>query len=152
LEGTLRDSEVKKPLFVDLSSEGQTPRLEKSGEHFVVRAFTDLKRHKISDSEKTYFANETLVQGFAPTDQFITKRLWDVGNTGPYGHRGDLTTIEEAIGNHGGEARQSRLKYESLLTHEQRAIVAYLKTLQILPAGSASIVTESEPIDLPYRR
>ena len=32
-----------------------------------------------------------------PTEEFLTRKLWDVGSSDPYGHRGDLTTMTEAI-------------------------------------------------------
>jgi hypothetical protein len=63
-----------------------------------------------------------------------------VGNSAPYGHRGDLTTITEAILVHGGEARASRDAFVALSSEEQVKIVKFLKTLQILPAGSPRVV------------
>ena len=90
------------------------------------------------------------MQGFAETDRFITKRLWDVGNTPPYGHRGDITTIREAILQHGGEANRSRAAFVALSRADQDAIVAFLKTLQILPVGSPSVIDEPALESLPY--
>lgn len=37
-----------------------------------------------------------MIQSGVPVDQFITRKLWDVGNTAPFGQRGDLTTMTEA--------------------------------------------------------
>jgi CxxC motif-containing protein (DUF1111 family) len=68
-----------------------------------------------------------------PTEEFLTKKLWDVGNSDPYGHRGDLTTITEAIFFHGGEARDSRDALFALPQDDQNAIVEFLKALQVLP-------------------
>jgi CxxC motif-containing protein (DUF1111 family) len=65
-----------------------------------------------------------------------------VGNSAPYGHRGDLTTITEAILMHGGEARESRDAFVTLATEDQAAIVRFLKTLQVLPPGSNRVVVE----------
>jgi len=53
-----------------------------------------------------------VVQGGIPTEMFLTHRLWDAGNSAPYGHRGDLTTLTEAIMAHGGEAATSRIDFE----------------------------------------
>ena len=75
--------------------------------------------------------------------QFLSHRLWDVGNTGPYGHRGDLTTMTEAIHFHGGEARASRDAFFALPADDQAAIIEFLKTLQILPDGSPPMVDET---------
>ena len=142
LEGTMRLIEAVKPFEFDLTRQLQAPRLERRRDgRAVVRAFTDLKRHRICDTEKPFYCNENLGQGgFAPTDEFLTKRLWDVGSTSPYGHRGDLTTLREAILHHGGEARDARLAFESLTSDGQRMIIAFLKTLQILPEGSQRVV------------
>lgn len=152
LEGTLKAPEVE-PFAFDLTRDIPAPRLESApGGKAVIRAYTDLKRHRICDREKPFYCNETLVQGFAPTDRFITTRLWHIGNSAPYGHRGDLTTIREAILHHGGEARKSRLLFEELSRDDQGAIVEFLKSMQILPEGSDRTVVEDTEEPLPYAR
>jgi hypothetical protein len=103
----------------------------------LVRAFTDLKRHVICDSAKSQFCNEPAVSPLQPTDtlvlcahdQFLTAKLWDVGNSAPYGHRGDLDTIYAATVAHGGEATASEAQFEALADSDQSAVVAFLKTL-----------------------
>ena len=109
-----------------------------------VAAFTDLKRHVICDNNKPHYCNEPASPlqasdtNFAiPHDQFLTAKLWDTGNSGPWGHRGDLDTIYAAITAHGGEAASSEAQYESLSDSDQLAVVTFLKTLQmpILPAN-----------------
>jgi mono/diheme cytochrome c family protein len=121
----------------DMTREGEKPRLEKgNGGKVIVQAYTDLKRHKICDEDYPHFCNEKLVQGGVPTDQFITRKLWDVGNSAPYGHRGDLTTLTEAILAHGAEGKAARDNFAELAAGEQADIVVFLKSLQILPAGS----------------
>ncbi|HET6201379.1 MAG TPA: di-heme oxidoredictase family protein [Planctomycetota bacterium] len=108
----------------------------------TVRAFTDLKRHDLCDAapinseQITFYCNEQVVQGGVPTNLFLTRKLWDVGNSAPYGHRGDLTTITDAILMHGGEARSTRDAFVALTQAERDAIVEFLKTLQVLPEGS----------------
>jgi hypothetical protein len=103
-----------------------------------VFAYTDLKRHSICDTLKPHYCNEpssTLQSSDSgvpiPYDQFLTAKLWDVGNSAPYGHRGDLDTIYAAIVNHGGEATTVEAQYEALGDADQRAIVAFLKTLKM---------------------
>ncbi len=114
-----------------------------------VRAFTDLKRHDITDEEYDHFANEQVAQGslvgFAkpedftvapqprPTREFLTRKLWDVGNTDPYGHRGDLTTLTEAIYHHGGDARAQRDAYFALPQDDRDAVIEFLKSLVVVP-------------------
>jgi hypothetical protein len=128
--GTLNLSQVKKPFTFDLVKKCGLERLPDG--RAVVRAYTDLKRHVISDEEKPFFANEKLPQNGVPPNQFITKRLWTVGSTRPYGHRGDLTTIIEAIENHGGEARKSRLAFEKLSDDDRKKVIGFLKSLQVV--------------------
>ena len=107
----------------------------------TVAAYTDLKRHNLCDDASQpnpvrFFCNEQLSQGrpdqdgHPGTEYFITRKLWDVGSSAPYGHRGDLSTISEAILMHGGEGRSSRDTFASLTLQEQSSIVAFLKTLQ----------------------
>ncbi|RDJ00736.1 hypothetical protein B5K05_33230 [Rhizobium phaseoli] len=152
LEGTLHRRQVSRQFTFDLTSEGPRPRLERRSDGTaIVRAFTDLKRHRICDREKPHFCNESLVQGFAPIDEFLTRRLWGVGNTDPYGHRADLTTIREAIENHGGEARLARLSFEGLTFADQETIIAFLKSMQILPDGSSLVMDEEPVVPLPYQ-
>jgi CxxC motif-containing protein (DUF1111 family) len=98
---------------------------------FVVAAFTDLKRHKICDAEINHFCNEKVHQGLVPLDQFLTAKLWDIGTSAPYGHRGDLTTITEAILHHGGEARPQRSGFLALSHKEKSELIAFLKTLKV---------------------
>jgi cytochrome c peroxidase len=107
-----------------------------------VAAFTDLKRHVICDANKPHYCNEptTILQATDDNipiaqNQFLTAKLWDVGNSGPWGHRGDLDTIYAAITAHGGEATTSEAAFEALANSDQLAVVTFLKSLQmpILP-------------------
>jgi len=106
----------------------------------IVRAYTDLKRHSLCDNDINFFCNEQLAQGRADaidgtpgTEFFLTRKLWDVGNTAPYGHRGDVSTITEAILFHGGEGRASRDAFAASSAADQKAVVTFLKTLQVVP-------------------
>jgi hypothetical protein len=152
-EGTMRAQDVTQTVRFDVTKDTPEPRIERTPDgHAIVRAYTDLKRHRICDREKPHFCNELLVRDAPPPDQFITKRLWDAGNTMPYGHRGDLTTLREAIENHGGDARASRLAFEHMPAADQAAIIEFLKSMQILPEGSPRVVEEKAEPALPYGR
>jgi len=143
--GNLRVQDVKNLVTFDLTRDIPKPRLEPAGSGgAIVRAYTDLKRHVICDDQDPFFCNERLIQNGVPTNQFITRKIWDVGNTAPYGHRGDLTTITEAIMHHAGEARPQRMRFAALSTDQQADVIEFLKQLQILPNGSPREVTESE--------
>jgi len=151
--GNLRPEDIMRPITFDLTRDGPTPRLERLPDgRAIVRAYTDLKRHVICDERDPFFCNERMVQDGVPTDQFLTRKLWDVGSTAPYGHRGDLTTITEAILHHAGEARPQRERFAALPEEAQAAIVEFLKTLQVLPPGAPPEVTESQLQDLVRRR
>ena len=158
----LRAEGLGQILKFDMTVQGEKPRLDPNdGEGAVVRAYTDLKRHNLSDEDYNYFSNEQrpmgTLYGYAkrdsfynvpanvnrPNGDFLTARLWFVGNTAPYGHRGDLTMITEAIYHHGGEARAPRDAFFALNEFDRNAIVAFLKTLQILPPGSNRVIVES---------
>ncbi|KAF0193197.1 MAG: hypothetical protein FD165_300 [Gammaproteobacteria bacterium] len=138
--GTCRDPNVCPEYSYDMTEQGEGPRLEKGPRGTaIVRAYTDLKRHDLCDAEIRHFCNEQLAQGRPAQDGkpgsefFITRKLWDVGNSAPYGHRGDLSTITEAILAHGGEARASRDMFASRSYRDQVALVKFLKTLQVVP-------------------
>jgi hypothetical protein len=140
--GNLRPQDVPRPFAFDLLKDGPSPRLEKaSGGVVPVRAYTDLKRHVICDAADPFFCNEQLVQAGAPTNSFITRKLWDVGSSGPYGHRGDLTTMGEAILHHSAEGRIARDRFAALSAEAQGDVLAFLRTLQVLPEGSPRVVT-----------
>jgi len=147
----------------DMTQVGQEPRLEKTQDGgAILRPYTDLKRHNLCDdhgqvSPIRYYCNEGLAQGRPEqngkpgSEYFITRKLWDVGNSAPYGHRGDLTTITEAILYHGGEARVSRDRFAAASVSDQESIIKFLKTLQVLPGESAVVDNAPRPAVGQYR-
>jgi hypothetical protein len=134
--GNLRISAVAHPFTFDLTRDLVGPNLDRTPDgKAIVRAYTDLKRHVICDDQHPYFCNEQLPQNGVPTNKFLTRKLWDVGNTAPYGHRGDIDTIGEAILDHGGEATAARDAFEALPAPSQVDLCNFLKSLQVLPEG-----------------
>lgn len=130
--GTLRQSDVGTPLALDLATLDWAKALPRDDQDRVlVPLYGDLKRHKIADAANDTFGNELLAQRFVARDVFITAELWGVGSTAPYGHRGDLTTLNEAILAHGGEARESRKAYAALPETDRQSIIAFLRSLEI---------------------
>lgn len=126
--GNLRLSDVEQSSSLPLKKQG----LQKNADgQWLIPVFSDLRRHKIADAEKPHYANEQLSQRFIPRDIFLTARLWGVGSTAPYGHRGDVTTLKEAILHHGGEARESRLAFEAMSPDEQACVIEFLKSLRL---------------------
>ncbi|MCB1635536.1 MAG: hypothetical protein KDI51_13155 [Xanthomonadales bacterium] len=143
--GNLQSGDVSQSYRFDMTQQGFGPFVEGiPGSGALVRAYTDLKRHNLCDDEIRHYCNEQVVQAGVGTEMFLTRKLWDVGNTAPYGHKGDLTTITEAIDVHGGEARASRDAYMALDQRSRDEIVEFLKSLQILPAGTASLVVDDK--------
>src|ERR1700730_13323492 len=132
-------------LSVDLTGENLPgPRLKPDAHGIVwVPAFTDLKLYDITTAASDPNA-EPLDQNqpagspkfFAGNTKFITRKLWGVGNSGPYMHHGKFTTMREAILAHSGEALSSRQSFEALPAHDRDCTIEFLKTLQVLPAGT----------------
>lgn len=132
--GTLRAEEVVAPIALNLATQRWAAALPRDDQgRVLVPLFGDLKRHKIADPRRDTLGNELLSQRFVERDVFLTAELWGIGSTAPYGHRGDLTTLDEAIRAHGGDATESRKAYEGLVESNRSAVIAFLKTLTINP-------------------
>ena len=97
----------------------------------LIPLFSDLKRHLIVDSEVNALGNELQAQRFVERDVFLTPRLWGVGSTAPYGHRGDFRMLDEIIAAHGGEARFARDAYLALDKSQRDTVIAFLRSLVI---------------------
>jgi Di-haem oxidoreductase, putative peroxidase len=93
----------------------------------VTDIYTDFKRHDVGPGfyERNY--DGTI------TKQFLTRPLWGVGSTSPYGHDGRSINLDEVILRHGGEAQGSRDAYARLDGEDQAAIDAFLNSLIIFP-------------------
>jgi cytochrome c peroxidase len=64
---------------------------------------------------------------------FITRPLWGVGSTSPYGHDGRSMTLDDVILRHGGEAQKSRDAYATLPKWQSDALQAFLNSLVLFP-------------------
>lgn len=130
--GTLRAQDVSDPLVLNLAGLDWVKRLPRDDRgRVLVPLFGDLKRHRIADAQTDDLGNELLGQRFVDRDVFITAELWGVGNTAPYGHRGDITTLNEVILAHGGRAAPVRDAYAALPDVQQQSIIAFLRTLEV---------------------
>ena len=111
------------------------------GNSFVVKdIFTDFKRHDLGPNfyERNW-------DGTMQT-QFLTRPLWGVGSTGPYGHDGRSITVNDVILRHGGEAQVSRDKYAALKSNEQIALQTFLNSLILFPPDdTASNLDPGDP-------
>ena len=137
----LRPGDVSRPFRFDLTRQGELPRLQRgrSGK-VIVRAFTDLKRHNMGDNPLIH--NERVVQGGVPTNVFITKKLWGFASEPHFLHNGCATNISTAILVHGGEAQAARDNFAALPDRERRTVIEFLKSLQVLPAGTQSDIAD----------
>ncbi len=129
--GTLGTADTDAVVAVDLVALWPERVTRSANGKLLVQAYTDMKRHRIADADRPHFANELLTQNFVPRDQFRTAPLWGVGSTAPYGHRGDLTTLREAIQHHGGDATAVRQAYDALSPDDRAKIIEFLKSLKI---------------------
>ncbi|HEY7182872.1 MAG TPA: di-heme oxidoredictase family protein [Blastocatellia bacterium] len=113
-------------LFDD--GKGLPPLKTPAYKSFLVKnIFTDFKRHDLGANfyERNY--DGTLRK------EFITRPLWGVGSTSPYGHDGRSINLMEVILQHGGEARESRDAFARFSAHNQMALIEFLNSLVIFP-------------------
>jgi hypothetical protein len=150
--GNLRLGEAP-TLAIDLTNDelpGPRLRVNELGV-VLVPAYTDLKLHDICagpDDPNGEGLDQQAVAGssafFAGNRKFITKKLWGLGNQGPYMHHGKFTTMREAILAHSGEALASRQAFEGLQSQQRDSILEFLKTLQVLPPTARSLVVDDD--------
>src|SRR5204862_570599 len=93
----------------------------------VPNIFTDFKRHDIGVKfyERNYDATSQT--------KFLTRPLWGVGSTGPYGHDGRSMTLDDVILRHGGESQASRDAYAALSSKDSDAVLKFLNSLILFP-------------------
>ena len=132
MAGTLRAGEVKTGITIDLSTLPFAKTLKRNDKgEWLIPLYSDLKRHLVVDSEVNALGNELQAQRFVERDVFLTPRLWGVGSTAPYGHRGDFRMLDEIIAAHGGDARFARDAYLALDKAERDEVIAFLRSLVI---------------------
>jgi len=117
------------PLIQDINDGSGYPDLKLPlGNSFLVKdIYTDFKRHDVGPAfyERNW-------DGTTQT-QFMTRPLWGVGTTGPYGHDGRSITLDDVILRHGGESQASRDAYVALKSADQSAVDAFLNSLVLFP-------------------
>ena len=106
----------------------------------VKNIFTDFKRHDLGLNfyERNY---DGTLQA-----QFLTRPLWGVGSTGPYGHDGRSITLNDVILRHGGEAQAARDAFAALKSKDVDDILAFLNSLVLFPPDdTASTLDPGDP-------
>lgn len=138
------------PVSVDLTSDALPgPRLKPVHGIVYVPAYTDLKLHDICSGPNDPNA-DPLSQNqpsgslafFAGNQEFITRKLWGLYNSGPFMHHGQFTTMREAILAHHGEAKASSRAFRALSEYDRDSIIEFLKSLQVLPSGTSSLCVD----------
>jgi len=130
------------PLFRDVDDGTGLPHLKvPMGNSFVVRdIYADFKRHDLGPNFYERNWDGTMQK------QFLTRPLWGVGSTGPYGHDGRSATLNDVILRHGGEAQPSRDKYAGLTAADQNALQTFLNSLILFPPDdTASNLDPGDP-------
>jgi di-heme oxidoreductase (putative peroxidase) len=129
------------PLFITQDDgSGQSLKLP-AGKPFVVKdIFSDFKRHDVGP-----MFYERNWDGTMQTE-FVTRPLWGVGSTSPYGHDGRSVTLDDAILRHGGESQKSRDAYARLPRWQADALQAFLNSLVLFPPDdTASNLDPADP-------
>ncbi len=113
-------------LSFDLLQDAADPRLAPdpiTGE-VAVALYSDLKRHAMGEG----LAERRDDHGLA-ADVFITPPLWGIARSRPYLHDGRAPTLEDAILEHGGEARAARDAFAALGETERAPLRIFLTAL-----------------------
>jgi hypothetical protein len=120
---------------------GQPPLKLPLGNPFVVKdIFTDFKRHDLGTNFYERNWDGTL------QTQFLTRPLWGVGSTGPYGHDGRSMTLNDVILRHGGEALSARNAFAALKPNDQSSLITFLNSLVLFPPDdTASTLDPADP-------
>jgi Di-haem oxidoreductase, putative peroxidase len=106
----------------------------------VTDIYTDFKRHDLGPNfyERNYDGTTQTV--------FLTRPLWGVGSTGPYGHDGRSISLDAVILRHGGEAQKSRDAYAALPSGRSAALLTFLNSLVLFPPDdTASTLDPGNP-------
>jgi cytochrome c2 len=112
-----------------------------NGDPFVVKdIYADFKRHDLGPNFYERNWDGTMQK------EFLTRALWGVGSTGPYGHDGRSMTLNDVILRHGGESQVSRDRYAALHSSEKIALQIFLNSLVLFPPDyTASTLDPGDP-------
>jgi len=120
---------------------GDPPLKLPVGNSFEVKdIFTDFKRHDLGPNFYERNWDGTIQK------EFMTRPLWGVGSTSPYGHDGRSLTLNDVILRHGGEAQQARDAFAALHADQRDALIAFLNSLILFPPDdTASNLDPGDP-------
>lgn len=117
--------EVGSGVGVELTRDAEPPRFapRSTDGARVVRAYSDLRRHRMGDALAERNAAGML------DDAFVTRPLWGLAAAGPYLHDARAAGVEDAILAHGGEAQGARDAYAALAELDRGELRLFLATL-----------------------
>ena len=94
----------------------------------AVHLYSDLKRHDLGE------ANAALHHpGGIGARMYLTRRLWGAGETAPYFHDGESSTVDAAIARHAGEAQAARDAWDASTEADRSALRVFLDSLRRAP-------------------
>ena len=130
--------------FVEVDDDTSFPfQKVPEGKPFLVKdIFTDFKRHDLGPNfwERNYDKN------LPPQKEFLTRALWGVGSTAPYGHDGRSINLTEVILRHGGEAQKARDAFAALPDVGKASVLEFLNSMVIFPPDdTASNLDPGDP-------
>ena len=124
---------LRDPIFrrgdvsIDLSREAEHPRIayDESLEGYPVFLFSDLRRHDLGQENASRH-----VDAGVPVEEWLTRPLWGLADSGPWLHDGSATTLDQTIERHGGEASASREGFRALDFHQKGDLRVFLMSLR----------------------
>jgi mono/diheme cytochrome c family protein len=108
----------------------------------VTGVYSDFLLHDVRDSVANNGGTDGYGNGPTPPEfpkvpdrhprpnEWKTPPLWGVADSAPYMHDGSARTLQDAILQHGGDAKPVTEAYRKLTAADQAALVAFLKTLK----------------------
>lgn len=129
------------PLYITREDgSGQLQKLPAGNPFHVKDIFTDFKQHDVGPEFYERNWDGTLQK------TFVTRPLWGIGSTGPYGHDGRSMTLDDVILRHGGESQKSRDAYKALPKWQSDALQAFLNSMVLFPPDdTASNLDRADP-------
>ncbi len=149
--GNLRASQVEQVKISLIDPRLPQPRLvpaSRTSTVIEVPAYTDFRLHNIcGPDERNYEPLDQNQPSWSPrfhegNREFLTKRLWGVGNSPPYFHHGLYNTLRRSVLAHHGEAEASRQAFADATTYERDCLIEFLKSLQVLPPSISDLVVD----------
>ena len=109
-----------------------------------VPLYSDLKRHRMGRCLADIIKQQTDREGvFVPRDEFLTRPLWGVADTGPWMHDGRALSLRKAIEMHSdlvcaddgsgleSSANRSVEAFAAMSWNDQEALVTFLRSLRL---------------------